>query len=231
MLKLVGVFLALGLLAMSNPDTTTPDWALNATTIEACSCPMFCQCYFNTKPAAHHEHGAAAHFCQFNNAYKINHGHYGSVNLDGAKFWITGDLGGDFSQGKTDWALVTFDKAMTKEQQAALGAILPSVFPVKWNSLQTTVGNIDTWEFSKDEAHATIDGGKTAEVKLHRFPGNTDDSVVIQNLKYWGTPRNDGFVLMPNDVETYKTGAKPFEYKGTNGFMLTLDIASADVKH
>ena len=231
MLKLVGVFLALGLLAMSNPDTTTPDWALNATTIEACSCPMFCQCYFNTKPAAHHEHGAAAHFCQFNNAYKINHGHYGSVNLDGAKFWITGDLGGDFSQGKTDWALVTFDKAMTKEQQAALGAILPSVFPVKWNSLQTTVGNIDTWEFSKDEAHATIDGGRTAEVKLHRFPGNTDDSVVIHNLKYWGTPRNDGFVLMPNDVESYKTGAKPFEYKGTNGFMLTLDIASADVKH
>ena len=27
------------------------DWALNATIIEACSCPMFCQCYFNTKPA------------------------------------------------------------------------------------------------------------------------------------------------------------------------------------
>src|ERR1700685_1138980 len=91
----------------------------------------FCQCYFNTKPGAHHEHRTAAHYCQFNNAYKVNRGHYGSVNLDGAKFWITGDLGADFLQGKTEWALVTFDKAMTKEQQTALGQILPHVFPVK----------------------------------------------------------------------------------------------------
>jgi hypothetical protein len=119
---------------------------------------------------------------------------------------------------------------MTKEQQSALGAILPNVFPVKWNSFQTAVGNIDTWEFNKDEAHATIDGGKTAEVKLHRFPGNTDDPVVIRNLKYWGTPRNDGFVMMSNDLEAYKTGSKAFEHKGTNGFMLTLDMASTDVK-
>jgi hypothetical protein len=67
-------------------------------------------------------------------------------------------------------------------------------------------------------------------VKLHRFPGNTDDPVVIRNLKYWGTPRNDGFVMMSNDLEAYKTGSKAFEHKGTNGFMLTLDMASTDVK-
>ena len=105
MFKAWGISLALVLLAMSTTDTSKPEWALNATTIEACSCPMFCQCYFNPKPAAHHEHGAVAHYCQFNNAYKVNHGHYGSTNLDGAKFWITGDLGADFSQGKMDWAL------------------------------------------------------------------------------------------------------------------------------
>jgi hypothetical protein len=40
-----GISLALALLAMSTTDTTQPDWALNATTIEACRCPMFCQCY------------------------------------------------------------------------------------------------------------------------------------------------------------------------------------------
>ncbi|MGA8622666.1 MAG: DUF1326 domain-containing protein [Candidatus Sulfotelmatobacter sp.] len=84
MLKAWGISLVLALLAMSNTDTSQPDWALNATTIEACSCPMFCQCYFNPKPAAHHEQGGAAHYCKFNNAYKVNRGHYGSVNLDGA---------------------------------------------------------------------------------------------------------------------------------------------------
>ena len=52
-----------------------------------------------------------SHFCRFNNAYKINKGNHGATRLDGAKFWISGDLGGDFSHGQMDWAVVTFDKA------------------------------------------------------------------------------------------------------------------------
>jgi hypothetical protein len=58
--------------------------------------------------------------------------------------------------------------------------------------------------------------------------GMTSEPVVIKNLVYWGAPRNDGFVLMPNVVEAYRVGPKAFEYKGTNGFMLTLDISSKD---
>jgi len=52
---------------------------------------------------------------------------------------------------------------------------------------------------------------------------------VLKNVKYWGTPRNDGFVMMPNEIETYKEGAKAYEFKGTNGFMLTFDMTSEDV--
>ena len=85
-----------------------------------------------------------------------------------------------------------------------------------------------TWTAGKDEARALLDGGKTAEVALKRFAGMTDEPVVIKNLKYWGVPRNDGFVMMPNTVEAYRTGSKPFEYKGTNGFMITIDTASTD---
>lgn len=61
-------------------------------------------------------------------------------------------------------------------------------------------------------------------------PGMTPDPVVIKNLKYWGVPRNDGFVLMPNEVEAYRAGDKPFEFRGTNGFMITVDITSKDVQ-
>ena len=53
--------------------------------------------------------------------------------------------------------------------------------------------------------------------------------MVIKNLKYWGVPRNDGFVLMPNDVEAYRAGDKTFDFRGGNGFMITIDIASKDV--
>ena len=164
------------LLGVTAGHTTPPttDWAINATAIEACSCPHFCMCYFNSHPAMHHENGKMEHYCKFNNAYKVNAGHYGGTSLNGAKFWITGDLGGDFSQGQMDWALVTFDKATTPEQRQALTEIVGHVFPVKWKSLQTAEGDIDTWTFDRDHAHATLNGGKTAEINLKRFQGMTD---------------------------------------------------------
>ena len=73
-----------------------------------------------------------------------------------------------------------------------------------------------------------MDEGKTGEVVLDKFQGMTDEPIVIKNLKYWGVPRNEGFVMMPNSVEAYRGGDKAFEFKGTNGFMITLDINSHD---
>jgi len=225
---------ALGTLGVLSPSRTRAagagEWSMNATAIEACSCPMFCQCYFNTHPAGHHDHdGGEQHYCRANLAYKINKGHYGAVSLDGVKFWLANDLGADFSKGQMDWNVLTIDKAATPDQQEGVKAIMGYLFPVKWNSSTVSVGNIDHWEFDKDSAYASIDGGKTAEVRLHRFAGITSDPITIHNLPYWGAPRNDGFVLMPNDVEAYRVGPKAFEYKNTNGFMITVDMNSKDV--
>ena len=199
-------------------------WTMNATVIEACSSPAFCQCYFNSEPAAHGEHGGpGGHFCKFNNAFHINHGVYGTTKLDGAKFWVAGDLGGDFSKGMMDWAVVTFDRATSKDQRAAIGAMLGSVYPVKWNSLTTSEADM-AWTPGKDEAWATLDGGRTAEVRLKRAAtGMKGQPVVIKNLQYWGAAGNEGFIVMPNTVEAYRTGDKAFEFHGTNGFMITLD--------
>ena len=75
----VPLLIVIALLGASAGHTASPaaDWAINATAIEACSCPHFCMCYFNAHPAAHHEGGKTEHFCKFNNAYKVNQGHYG----------------------------------------------------------------------------------------------------------------------------------------------------------
>jgi hypothetical protein len=219
---------------MGQGSKPSPDWSMNATIIEACSCPMFCQCYFNTKPAGHaghsNQHTGGEHFCRFNNAFKVNRGNFGAVKLDNAKFWVAGDLGGDFSMGQMDWAVVTFDPSVTKEQRDGIVAVLTKLYPVKWNSFSIAKDGKIEWSAAKDRAEARIDGGKTAEVILQRFPGMSNEPIVIQNLKYWGAPRNDGFIMMPNEVEAYRAGDKPFEYKGTNGFMITLDISSKDVK-
>jgi hypothetical protein len=85
------------------------------------------------------------------------------------------------------------------------------------------------WNAGKERAEARMDGGKTAEVVLKKFAGMTSEPVVMKNLKYWGVPRNDGFIMMPNEVEAYRVGGKPFEFKGTNGFMITVDINSKDI--
>jgi hypothetical protein len=86
------------------------------------------------------------------------------------------------------------------------------------------------WTATGDQAEARLDGGKTAEVVLQKAQGMTDAPITIENLKYDGAPRNGGFTLMPNKVEAYRVGEKPFEYKGTTGFMVTIDMTSEDSK-
>lgn len=223
--------LAAALVAATVGHTSTSNtWAMNATAIEACTCPAFCQCYFNDHPASHAGHAGhgAEHYCKFNNAYKINKGNYGAVKLDGAKFWLSGDLGPQFSDGQAEWAVVTFDKALSQQQRDAIAKILPNVFPVKWKSFRTAEGDI-LWKASGDTATATIDGGKTAEVRLKAANSRmTKGPAVVSNVRYWGAPRNDGFIVMPNEVQAYR-GEKGYESRGTNGFMITIDMNSNDV--
>ena len=211
---------------------TDAEWAMNATIIEACSCNMFCQCYFNGEPTAHAGHGGSdgmEHFCRFNMAFQINRGSYQGVELDRARFWLAGDLGGDFSQGKTEWAEITFDPSVTAEQREGIATILGHVYPVEWASF--TIGNDAPvlWEATKDHARGLLDDGKAGEVVLNRYAGMSEEPVVISNLKYWGAPRNEGFVLMPNEMEAYRVGEKTFEFMDSNGFMITFDINSNDV--
>jgi len=226
--------LAGALMAMETKSAAKP-WAMNATIIEACSCPMFCQCYFSTAPASHAMAGMEGHseaYCKFNNAFRVNRGTYNGVSLAGAKFWVAGDLGSDFGGGQADWAVLTFDPSVTQVQREGIGMILGKVYPVKWASFQMGADAPISWQHQagSDDAHAMLDGGKGAEVILKNSVNkNAAGPVVIKNLKYFGAPRNEGFVLMPNTVEAYRLGAKPYEFKGTNGFMITLDITSKDV--
>jgi hypothetical protein len=211
-----------------------PEWSMRATIIEACSCPMFCQCYFDTKPAAHAghgDHGGGEHFCRFNNAFQVDKGHHGATKLDGARFWVYGDLGAEFEDGEMEWAVLAFDRKTTPAQREAITMMMTHLYPVTWKSFSVAEGDIE-WVAGKTESRATLDGGKTAEVALTTsklLRNDNDEPMVLENLKYWGAPRNDGFVMMPNTVNAVRTGERAFEYQGTNGFMITLDMNSNDV--
>ena len=227
--------LTVATVAQAQPGKSTePSWSFNVTIIEACSCPMFCQCYFNPTPAVHSDHGshgaAGQHFCRFNRALRVNKGSFGSTELAGVKFWMAGDLGGDFSKEHMDWAVLTFEPSTTKEQRTAIATILNHLYPFTWNAFTVAPDAAMEWNATGDHAEARLDGGKVAEVVLQKAPGMTDAPITIENLKYDGAPRNEGFTLMPNKVEAYRVGDKPFEFKGTTAFMITIDMTSEDSK-
>jgi hypothetical protein len=200
--------------------------------IEACSCPTFCQCYFTGQPALH-EGGGEAHamrFCRFSNAFKVAKGHFGDTQMDGMKFWMAGDLGGDFSKGQMDWAVLRFEPSATPEQRKAAEAIVHAIFPVKWNSFTTGPDAKIDWQLTDDAAIAKLNDGKSAEISLKQNRDASGKPVVINNVQFWAAPTNSGVWVMKNEIEAYRDGDKPYEFKGTNGFFTTITMSSSDTK-
>jgi hypothetical protein len=203
-------------------QTEKPDFSMTASYIEACSCDMFCPCYFNNHSTMHGD----KQFCRANLVLKVDKGYYKSTKLDGAKVWFSTDLGSDWSTGRDSWAVMTFDPSDSPEQKAALQDILTQLYPFKWQQVAT-----DTQAFSwnVDEkagvAHAKMENGK-GEVVLERVKGtNAKEEIVIPNLQYWMAQSNNGFRMWKTNVEKYSGQGHDFEYKGTNGFLITIQFS------
>jgi hypothetical protein len=203
------------------------DFDMTASYIEACSCDMFCPCYFNTHSTNHMgEHHMDEHFCRANLVLHVDKGHYKDTKLDGAKVWIATDLGSDWSTGKDSWLVVNFDPSVTKEQQVALADILGQLYPIPWQKKGVDTAafswNVDT---KTGVAHAKMNSGK-GEVLLERVEGgNPSHEVVINNLKYWGAQSNDGFRMWKSKHEAFEGDGHKFSYDGTNGFLITIHFS------
>lgn len=185
--------------------------------IEACSCPLFCGCYFNSEPDN-------PHMCTFNNVYKFRPGsHYGNTDLSNAKVWLSGDLGGDALNEKHEaaWAMVTFDKKTTPAQRKAIGAVMGKIYPVKWGKMETREDDIEWTHDSANKAdHAKMASGM-AEVTLNRGSWeSTNMPTVIHGLKYFGADSNEGFVLAKGTH--YYHGDTKYDLKDMNGFFITV---------
>ncbi len=210
--------------------SSKPDFDMTASYIEACSCDMFCPCYFNTHSTNHMgmgEHHMDEHFCRANLVLKVDKGTYKDVKLDGAKVWLGSDLGSDWSTGKDSWIVMNFDPSVSKEQQAALADILPQLYaaiPWKKKAVQTVAFS---WEVDTKTgiAHAKMSDGK-GEVILERVKGDDlNQEVVIRNLKYWSAQSNDGFRMWKSKHEAFEGDGHKFSYDGTNGFLITIHFS------
>ena len=206
----------------ATPATPKPDFEITASYIEACSCDMFCPCYFNDHSTAH----GNEHFCRANLVLKVDKGHYKNVKLDGAKVWIATDLGSDWSTGKDSWLVVNFDPSVTPEQKAALNDILGQLYPMKWQKVDSDTAAF-TWNVDTKTGIATarMSNGK-GEVILERWKGDDPTKeVVIRNLKYWGAQSNTGFRMWKSKRERFEGKDHKFDYSGTNGFLITITFS------
>ena len=180
---------------------------VTADTIEGCSCPLFCTCYFGPS--------ADEHMCQADNVYKFRKGsHYGNVDLSDQVVWLNLDLGGDWHKKPgpgmpTEWALLTFDKKSSPAQREAIGKVINIVFPVKWKKFGTREDSI-TFQDDATATKATMASGLAAISidKSATLRPDKKDPVVVKNLQYWFSTSNDGFVL----------GYSNHHFNGTEGF-------------
>lgn len=220
-MKLLSLLLGLALAAVAQDVP----WAARLQYIEACSCNLFCPCYFNFR--GYHQHGGESK-CAFNNVARVAQGKYGDLDLTGLKIWLSGDLGADWgTKGEGEWVVATFEPKATKEQKDAMMAIFAKLYPVKWKSAEFDTSEI-TWTVSKDRktAHAKMANGK-GEVNLTMAKGSMDPTrpAQVQNTKYFGATWNGPFDLYHSD-HYYKGFGKSYAPKQANGFLITVEVTS-----
>src|SRR5437667_12718903 len=179
--------LSTSMLLLMATTPAKPAWQMKADYVEACSCHLFCPCYFNKH--AEHPHS------EFNMAVKVREGHSGNTNLTGAKYWLTGDLGDEWGTNKKGaWVAVSFDPSTNKEQRDALAPIILKTYGLEWGELKVQEAPIEIQQ-SGDIVEAKLADGKQAYLKLRREPGIDGRGVVLKNVKYFEAVQNNGYQM------------------------------------
>jgi hypothetical protein len=142
------------------------------------------------------------------------------------KFWFAGD------KGDARTVELTFEPSASREQRVAIRVFLSHFLPLTWTSLTEGPDAMIDWKAEAVRAEARLDGGRAAEVVLTRYSGATGEgTTVIRNMRYFAATRNDGFNILPVEQLAYRRGPMPapFEFKGTSGWTLTIDMNVNDV--
>ena len=211
------VLIAAAAMALAMPPAPNNTYNVTADTIEGCSCPLFCTCYFGPS--------ADEHMCQFNNVYKFRKGsQYGGTDISDQIVWVTGDLGGEWHAKPgpgmpTNWAVMTFDSKSSPAQKEAIKKVFGVVFNVTWKKFSTRDDSI-TWEDTPKMSHAKMASG-LAEITLDKDSTLRPDKntpVVIKNLQYWFSNSNEGFVLAYS--KHHFNGDTKFSQDHKNGFTI-----------
>lgn len=200
------------LMGMSGTSSTSK---MKADYVEACSCHLFCPCYFN-KMAEHP-------YCEFNMAVQISEGRSGDVDLAGSKYWLTGDLGEEWGMKKKGkWVVVSFDPKTSKAQRDSLVPLILKTYGLEWGELKSQEAPVAITR-AGDIVEASLAGGTMAHMKLKREPGADGKGVVLQNVKYFDANRNSGFAMYKSLDHRANVMGHKFQYSDRNAFLISIE--------
>jgi hypothetical protein len=208
---------AVALLAVA-PSAQDPQWYIKAHIDEACSCNLFCPCYFNPNPDGDR--------CNFNNVFSIERANFGAVKLDGLKVWVSGNLNGQLAKG-FDGVVLAFEPGVTKEQVDATAGLVAKLYglPIAKVNMEDRTTITITHDAAKHVASRGDDKGHV----LLALPGPSamDGTLppVIHNLQYFGAQKNSGFRLYKS-THRYKGHGYDYSYTNRNGFTIDIEAGS-----
>lgn len=147
------------------------------------------------------------------------------MKLDGAKYWLTGDLGDEWGTNKKGkWVVVSFDPATSKEQRDALAPIILKTYGLEWGELKVQEAPI-TITRTADIAEAKLGDGQLAYMKLKRIPGMDGKGVTLHNVAYFGAQSNEGFELYKSIEHRADVAGHKFSYTDRNVFLISIDTS------
>lgn len=189
----------LGAISVGGADTRKPHgehWEMAGQLSEACSCAVPCTCNFDEGPSPHH-------YCYSLFSLQINHGHYGSVSLDGLHL-----VGAHGKKGNV-WYI---DNRATPEQTAGLHVITEdldrdSKKPEHWGTATITQMVGETRHEVEVEGH----GGFKADY-LIGLDGKTP--IILENNPAWNIQH--GVKAKAQALTYHDQYGNKFTFRGVN---------------
>ena len=113
---------------------TTTKWRMNADYLQACNCDYGCPCEFQAPPTQGD--------CDGLGAWRINHGNYGDVSLDGLGLGFGLHSPGPLHEGNITLALFVDEKANQQQRDALVTIASGAAGGLPFEIIASLVGNL-----------------------------------------------------------------------------------------
>lgn len=210
LLLLIPVFL----LAKDGPVSGSK-WHIKGSMSDACSCAVPCTCSFGRHPSPHP-------YCYGMDSYKIEHGSFNEISLDGLKFGIV---------YAKDGSTLYLDKNASPLQRAALMQIANKVlrlkdrvYPSGTSAPRIAARDVEmTQEY--DDRGNYVKFGNDGEFRAHYIIGRDGKTPIIV--------RNNSDIDVPDEIKGYTEfyhyafGRNRFSLKDTNSSQAEFEYDSS----